>query len=369
MSGKKRITKLAFALHSWMGMFTGVFLLLLGLSGSVLVFKEELDYAVNKELLNIKLGEKKHSLDDIYRMICERHPNLAGIAWLNPDAPTHRAYEFRLYQNDGQLRTYDLGMMSINPYNGKVLREGNLTDLSTGALHWLVQFHWCFQLGIPGLLLATILGLTMILSVITGLVIYRKYVWKVLLFRVKFKWRNRWTISSALHRSVGVWAMVFNIVLFFTGFWMNMFSMQPSYWAKQTVSAPKNVLAVQSIDSMLLTAKQTFPDLLVRNIYLPTQPDKNFRISGVLKDQSAIFYNGNSVSVDPQSGEVIDVQRLAVQPLFDRITATFFPLHTGSFGHTIVKICYVILGLLPGILSVTGVVLWWRKRRSYRKKR
>lgn len=354
---------MAFALHSWLGMVTGIFLLLLGLSGSVLVFKEELDHAFNKELLTVKPSGGERSLDEMYRMICERHPNLAGIAWLNPDAPADRAYEFRLYQNDGKLRTYDLGMMSINPYNGKVLREGNLNELSTGALHWLLQFHWCFQLGIPGLLLATIFGLTMILSAITGLVIYRKYVWKVLLFRVKFKWRSRWMISSALHRSIGVWAMVFNIVLFFTGFWMNMFSMRPAYWVSQTVSAPKSVLAASSIDDMLFTAKQAFPELLVRNIYLPTQPGKNFRISGVLNDQSALFSNGNFVSVDPQNGEVADVQRLTAQPLFDRIAATFFPLHTGSFGNTPVKICYVVLGMLPGMLSVTGAVLWWRKRR------
>lgn len=364
MITKKRITKLAFSLHSWLGMVTGIFVLLLGLSGSALVFMDELDYALNTSLLTVKPQAEKLPLDSIYRAIDKRRPNLAGIAWRNPDAAANRAYEFRLYQNDGKLSTYDLGLMSINPYNGKVLREGNLKELSTGLMHWLLQFHWCFQLGVPGLLLATIMGLTMILSIITGLIIYRKYVLKVFLFRVKFKWRNRWTISSALHRIVGVWAMLFNLLLFFTGFWLNMFSMQPSYWAKQTVSAPKNVLMAYSADSLLLTAKQAFPALLVKNVYLPTQPDKGFRISGTLSNQSAIFSNGNTVTVDAKSGKIMSIQRLAEQPTFDKIRASFFPLHAGTFGKIPVKIFYVILGLMPGLLSITGAILWWRSKRN-----
>ncbi len=364
MTAKNRITKLAFVFHSWLGMITGIFILLLGLSGSALVFKEELDYMANADLLTVKPSAEKIPLDSMYRMICREHPNLAGIAWQNPDAKADRAYEFRLYQNDGKLSTYDLGMLSINPYTGKVLREGNLKDLSTGLLHWLVQFHWSFQLGIPGLLLATVIGLTMILSIISGMVIYRKYVLKVLLFKVKFKWNNRRTISSALHRIVGVWAMLFNIILFLTGFWMNLFSMQPSYWTRQTIAAPKNLLASQSIDTMLSTAKAAFPELRIRNVYLPTQAGKNFRISGMVNEQPAIQSNGNSVSVDPKTGTVLELERLKDQSIWEKAEAAIFPLHTGSFGNFAIKLFYVILGVLPGLLSITGAVLWWRRKRK-----
>lgn len=364
MTAKNRITKLAFALHSWLGMVTGIFILLLGLSGSALVFKDELDYMANAELLTVKPMAEKIPLDSIYRMVCREYPNLAGIAWKNPDAKANRAYEFRLYQNDGKLSTYDLGMLSINPYNGKVLRNGNLMDLSTGLLHWLVQFHWSFQLGIPGLLLATLIGLTMILSIISGLIIYRKYVFKVMLFKVKFKWNNRRTISSALHRIVGVWAMLFNIILFITGFWMNLFSMQPSYWARQRTAAPKNLLASASIDTMLSTAIMAFPEMHIKNVYLPTQPGKNFRISGVLDGQSAILSNGNSVSIDPETAAVLEVERLMDQSIWSKVEAAVFPLHTGSFGNLSVKLFYVFLGVLPGLLSITGAILWWRRKRK-----
>ncbi|KAA5538619.1 PepSY-associated TM helix domain-containing protein [Adhaeribacter rhizoryzae] len=369
MSKINRISKLAFALHSWLGLVSGIFLLLLGLSGSALVFLEEIDHTINADLLRVQPEGTPLPLDTLYRKIGREHPHLAGMAWLNPEAKAEQAYEFRLYQNDGKLSTYDLGLISLNPYSGKVLREGNLKDLNPGIMHWLFQFHWSFQLGIPGLLLATVFGITMLLSIVTGLIIYRKFVWKVLLFGVKIKWDNWRTISSGLHRIVGVWALLFNVIIFFTGFWMNKFAMEPAYWQKQTLSSPANTLSSQSIDVMLLTAKKSMPDLIPNNVYLPTQPDKNFRVSGTVKHQSAFFYQGNSISIDPVSGQVLSTERLAEKGIWEKVEATFFPLHVGNFGGLPIKILYVIIGLLPGLLSCTGALLWWRKvKNQYRYK-
>lgn len=354
-------SRLIFSLHSWLGLISGIFLLLLGLSGSALVFLKEIDQMINSELLHVSPEGQVLPLDTIYRKISRQHPHLTGIAWLNPDAATEEAYEFRLYQNDGKISTYDLGMMSINPYSGAVLRDGNLKDFNPSFMHWILQFHWSFQLGLPGLFMATLFGITMLLSILTGLVIYRKYVWKVFTFRVKMKWQNWRTISSDLHRIVGVWALFFNVIIFFTGFWMNKFAFDPGYWKKQTVSAPANKLSAQSADQLFRTARNAMPDLIPHQIYLPTQAEKPFRLSGPLKNQSPFFYNGNSVAVDPGTGLVISMERLTEKGVWEKIEATFFPLHAGTFGGAPVKALYVIIGLLPGLLSITGALLWWRK--------
>lgn len=362
MKNTKSFGRLAFALHSWLGLITGVFLLLLGLSGSALVFLKEIDQVLNAELLRVQPKEKRLSLDQMYRQIGKDHPNIVGMAWLNPNAAKDEAYEFRLYQNDGKISSYDLGLISMDPYTGKILREGNLKDLSTGFMHWLVQFHWSFQLGLPGLLLATVFGLSMLLSIITGLVIYRKYVWKVLLFRVKFKWNNWRSISSGLHRIVGVWTIVFNLIIFFTGFWMNMFSMDPGYWKSQTISPPANTLSTRSMDDLLRIAKASMPELILKNVYLPTQPGKTFRIRGSVPGQSAIFEGTNAIILNQFTGAVISTSRLTDKSFSEKLEASFFSLHVGNFGGWPIKMLYVIIGLMPGLLSITGALLWWRKR-------
>lgn len=352
MSKLKSTTKLAFALHSWLGLLSGVFLLLLGLSGSALVFLKEIDHTINAELLRVEPTGPVLSLDTMYRKIGHDHPNLGGIAWLNPDAARDEAYEFRLYQNDGKISTYDLGLININPYTGAVVRQGNLKDMNTGFMQWLVQFHWSFQLGIPGLLLTTIFGITMLLSIISGLIIYRKYVWKVLCFSVRINMNNWRTISSGLHRVVGVWALAFNVILFFTGFWMNMFSLDPGYWKRQLLALPHNTLSLQSVDDLLKTAKKSMPDLVPASVYLPTQPGKDFKVSGMVE----------GVTIDPANGRIKSARRFAEMGIAEKLEAIVHPLHVGNFGGTPIKLLYVVIGLLPGLLSITGALLWWRKK-------
>lgn len=368
MRRKNNISKLAFSMHSLLGLISGIFLLLLGLSGSALVFLKEIDHAINADLLTVNPSGKTLALDTLYRKIGKDHPNLSGIAWLNPDARADEAYEFRLYQNDGKLSTYDLGMISIDPYSGKTLREGNLKNMNPSIMYWILQFHWSFQLGIPGLLLATVFGITMLLSSVTGVIIYRKQVWKVLTFRAKFKWTNWRTISSSLHRVVGVWALLFNIIIFFTGFWMNKFSLDTAYWKKQTISCPVNTLSKQSIDHMFWQAKKSMPELMIKNVYFPTQPEKYLKVSGTIKGQSAFFDSGNSISIDPKNGAVVSIVRLAEKGIWEKVEASFFSIHIGGFGGVPIKILYVIVGLLPGLLSITGALLWWRKVRKHKSR-
>ena len=50
-----KFKRLLFSIHSWFGLITGVFLLLLGLSGSVLVFQEELDELIQEYGKNVIL--------------------------------------------------------------------------------------------------------------------------------------------------------------------------------------------------------------------------------------------------------------------------------------------------------------------------
>src|SRR5215217_1810096 len=91
-----------FKLHSWLGLVTGIFLILLGLSGSVLVFRTELDNVFNQDLLHVpSSGNTKtgQALKTCYESITSRYPNLDGIAWVNPDAGPGEAYNFRIYFN------------------------------------------------------------------------------------------------------------------------------------------------------------------------------------------------------------------------------------------------------------------------------
>lgn len=188
--------------------------------------------------------------------------------------------------------------------------------------------------------------------------------WKVLSFRVKVNRKNWRTVSSDLHRIGGVWSLLLNTVIFFTGFWMNLFAFKAKTWQNELVETKSNTPISISPDRLYRHALAAMPDLEPTYVYLPTQPGRTFEVRGYTKVQLKLLGSGNFVRIDQQTGETLSVVRLADKGFGERLEATFFPLHVGNYGGLVVKILYVIIGLTPGTLAVTGFLLWWRRIRK-----
>ncbi|MDZ7935571.1 MAG: PepSY domain-containing protein [Emticicia sp.] len=118
-----KFKRLLFSIHSWFGLITGIFMLLLGLSGSILIFKDDLDELIYRKSLIVKPEAKALPIDSLYKIITNKYKNLDGIAWINPMAEKDQSYHFRFYLNDARIESYDLGAMNINQYTGEILRS------------------------------------------------------------------------------------------------------------------------------------------------------------------------------------------------------------------------------------------------------
>ncbi|MGV0026882.1 PepSY-associated TM helix domain-containing protein [Phormidesmis priestleyi] len=94
---------------------------------------------------------------------------------------------------------------------------------------------------------------------------------------------------------------------------------------------------------------------------MPTKPDGVFVIYKKLPGDTEDF-NG-SVKLDQYSGKVLAVTDSRVAGLGDRILNSFTPIHYGTFGGLPTRIFYVFVGLAPTILMITGLVMWWLRRK------
>lgn len=364
MSTRNKLLRWLFRLHGISGLITGIFLILLGLSGSALVFMEELDHYANKQLFRVKETSSKISLDHIYHQITDKYPRLSGIAWLNPQAAADEAYNFRLYLNDGKIHTYDLAVLTIDPYSGGIIREGRYDQWQSGFMQWLFQFHFSFHFGMPGTLLTAVFGITMLISMLTGILIYRKQVWNVLCFKKSIRWHNKRMLSSDLHRIVGIWSLLFNAVIFFTGFWLNLFAFDTHTWQSKMQVNPLNQTGVLSIDSLYKKASFILPQLNVRTVYMPTQPGRGFAIRGCLPGDNPLFGQASSVTLAVKNGAVERIQRSDKLGFAEKLRALVLPLHAGNFGGTPTRILYVFIGLTPGLLSITGFLLYLKRTKK-----
>lgn len=363
MDWKKRLTKLSFKLHGWVGLVAGLFFLLYGVSGSLLVFRHDLDRYFNPELHNLIPARKKIPADEIYRMILRTHPHLKKLVLHDFPRDKYDSYEFMLYKRQQHLADNYLYFVFVNPYTGKILREGGYQEMAPSFLRWIYTFHYSLQLGIPGMFFTAIIGLVMLLSMLTGVIIYRKHIWQALRFKAGLNLKNWRTGLSSLHRIVGVWALLFNIVLFFTGFWMLREYFIPSMWILPKQQA--NYEVPVNIDSLISQARKSIPGFEPIAVNIPTIKDADVLVRGKMPQTTNVLLQGkaSSIAFDAHTGTLKHYIVIDQQDLEERLEYMAYKLHEGAFAGIILKWIYVIFGLTPGFLSITGALLWLKRKR------
>lgn len=273
------------------------------------------------------------------------------------------SYEFMIYRNEQSITENYLYYICVDPYSGKILKEGSYGDLQPSFFRWLYSLHYSLQLGIPGKFFSGLVGLIMLFSLITGMIIYRKHFWDALRFRAGLNFKNTRTTISSIHRIVGVWAMLFTALLFFTGFWMDKEHFSTSSW--KTNPPIINIAVKVNIDSLVDRSKRLVKGFEPIAVNIPTTPHVPVQVRGHMPSSGYGLYRGKAsgFSFDAQTGEVLKTSSIEKQPFAARFEAWVYQLHIGAFGGIVLKWFYVLLGLLPGLLSLSGALLWMKRKR------
>lgn len=367
-----------FKLHSWLGLINGFWLLLLGLTGSLLVYTLELDKWINRDILTVVPAEHRLPVDSLYKIVKAKYPTAMGTNIIRFPKEKTDCISFRIYVEDGTkpMNKWDETFnLDINPYTGKILREGSYADITSSFLLWSGVFHWNLAAGPIGTLIITIAGILLFINIITGIIIYRKYFFKALIFRAPIKWRNWRTSTSGLHRYIGVWALILNILIFYSGLQMTWGSLNKSYYQKPAPLIPNNV-KYANIDKMMAQVQQIYPGFEFHYFYIPFT---KLVLNGEnLGNASAMGYIPGTPSIVPLSASMVNFdinsgkitskvnanEELAKKNLWDKFNYISYSFHAGTFLGQFSRILYVITGLTPAFLSISGFMLWWRKRQT-----
>ncbi|MGF7219157.1 putative iron-regulated membrane protein [Spirosoma lacussanchae] len=347
-----------FKIHSWAGLITGVFLLLVGLSGSILVFNEDINHWLyaDRLLVSSPSAGQRYSLDACYELVRTRYPQMNYIGLDEVPQRANQSVAFWMEADKVQYKAY------VNPYTGRVVWFGKRYNQ---VCDWLLLFHYTLLGGKVGELVVALLGIVLLVCVLTGFWIYRKSIVPVLLFRVRFNRKNWRTVSSSLHRIVSVWALLFNLMIALTGFWMLRYTFTKEHYDPIANQPAKQAPLPVSIDRALTTVRQTYPDLVVSSLYLPEKAGEDVVVYGSFGGRSFLFGDyGDELTLDGRTGGIKATKFIAQKTVSEQFDSLVFPVHAGMYGHWTLKILYSLLGLTPGLLSVTGFLLWWRRRKS-----
>jgi len=347
-----------FALHSWLGLLAGSFILVFFCTGALMVFREELNEVSHPELFQVKAQGRPLSYDTLYRMARKQAPAAVFYSLRHiPQTPTE-TLEIRIYEAG------EYGRLFVNPYTGRVL--GKSFNSFTDAL---IILHYSFYLKHVGEALAGFFAICLLGSTITGTVVYRKSLLKVMLFRQRVSWRNWRAASSGLHRVLGVWALLFQLLLASSGLWMSWdaFDLQKILGSEEK---PQTALPAVSanLDLLIQEAVRQVPGLRLTRVNFPRKPDAPVSILGTSPADSWLWGGSvNKVEFANAAGAA-QLRKLTRQqdlkPL-EKLDMALRTLHFGQYGSLGTKILYSLLALSSAVITITGFIIWFRRSKAH----
>jgi uncharacterized iron-regulated membrane protein len=351
---------LFFRIHSFAGLVSGLFILLMSLSGAVLVFHDELD-SLQFPSINQQANKPVLTVDSAYRSIQSQFPH-AQISSCMLAENSSRPFVFSVYDSSFQKGMQTMQVF-LHPQTGEVVwYRGGGKDRQHNFMGWLTTFHNSFHLKKAGEWLLGFFSVIFLISIITGIILYRKKIIPVLFFNKYIFRRNN------LHQLIGVYALLFNLMIGVTGYWMQRYVFKKEFYAASQEYTPvikPSTPLLFNIDSSLKAAQKTYPAFTAYVIYFAPTPKRKTAVYGSQSTNSfihqkkfadAIFLDSiGSVAKTAFVNEIIPENR------YDIINAQ---VHYGRYGGLPVKILYSLFGLTGGLLSITGFVLWIRRRSS-----
>lgn len=353
-------------LHLWVGLALSALLILLSVTGSTLVFRHEIDGWLNPSLLRVEPGEETKPLAEVVAAAEAAAPEATTRFLRVPRSPAHAV---EVWMSDGR-NAY------VDPYTAEVL---GLRGTEEGAMNVLFALHAELLAGDRGETVVGIIGLLALLTAATGMVLWwpSSLRWSRIRKALVIERRlGPWRLNYDLHRSGGFYTALFLVLVAATGSGLVFYDVTKSLLNTATGSAlppppPTASPEEEALDPAVLSrsmaiAHEALPDGVPTFVSLPR--GEGTPLSVRLKTPSEGHPNGRSyVYIAPASGRVLGVVDGRTVPLGTWLLNLLYPLHIGAIGGGVVKVLYVLLGISPAVLSVTGTLIWYRRwRRKYR---
>lgn len=370
-------------LHRYAGLGMAAFLIIAGLTGTVIAFSAELDALLNPDLLTAASRGRPLTPSTLARRVEAALPG-AQASYIPLDTAPGEAVVVRVQGRGGGELGYD--QVFADPVTGRVLgkREwGQCCFARERLIPFLYLTH--YSLGMPGvwgILLMGIVSLIWALDCFVGFVLTLPRGGPFLA-----KWKPAWAVKTDasahrvnvdLHRAFGLWLWIVLFVVAFSGVALNL----PGQVFRPLVSlfsplkpSPLEIAAPR-YQAHPKPALLGFDDALMR---AREEAHRPFKPTGVLHYAEYGAYgvgfaapgeNGRDgmgsswIYLDDRTGKVLAAEMIGRGSAGDVFLQAQYPLHSGRILGLGGRILVSATGLVVALLSVTGILIWLRKRRA-----
>ncbi len=361
------LRKVVLTIHLYMGLAAGIFLVILGLTGSVMALEEDISHWLHPELWYVTVGRHPLPEDDLISVAQNRF-RARVLAVVFPGAPNLAQV---IQMGDGTIAY-------VNPYNGTVL--GSTVGLSNSdlALTYIRQIHvrlvpdpdWAPALSAAGKIVVNAANVLLCLLVPTGLALW----WRDKRFSIHWKatdFKVPWfKVFHDAHHAIGIYVSLFLMIASITGMLIGFDSGQKLFYSV-TRSAPlpppkpfpstplPHTLPIMA-DQVLDVARHAIPDASVSAMLIPPRPHGSFVVLMRVPEETSRAVH-SAVTIDQYSGKVLNVQNYRDDPAGYRLLRFIRSIHTGDVLGLPSRILVSLSSLMLVAIVITGMVIWWKK--------
>lgn len=365
-----KIKKTIHKLHLWLGLTSGLVVFIVGITGSLYAFKDEIQ-----------------AVTETYRFVENQHraylppSELKRIA--EEQLPEHHAHSVDFGDSTDAVRVtfwepeprFYWGVY-LNPYTGEVIKVHNL---ESGFFHFILAGH--YNLWLPREVGRTIVAtstLIFVVMLISGIVLWwpKKQNRKQ---RFQVKWSARWRrVNYDMHAAFGFYVSWIAILLALTGlvYGFNWFAYgayklaggekSPIYREPTTVKIEDYVHASPPMDVVYKKVVALYPEAVEIEMHAPETDSST--VQAAINLSKGTYYKTHYLYFDQYTFEEVIPDH--IWGSYDRadfadvMIRMNYDIHVGAIAGIPGKIIACLASLLVASLPVTGTMIWWGRRNK-----
>ncbi|WP_421683394.1 PepSY domain-containing protein [Stutzerimonas urumqiensis] len=354
------------AVHTWTSLICTVFLLMLAITGLPLIFHHELEHLLGEapELREMPADTPRLDLEQVV-FAAERHRPDEVVQYLGWEADEPNGVVAIMAATAGTEPNSSHTFM-LDARTGEAVE---MPAANGGIMMFFLRMHVDMFAGLPGKLLLAFMGVLFVVAIVSGVVLYAPFMRRLDFAEVRHD-RSRRTRWLDLHNLIGIVTLTWALVVGVTGVITATADLLIAAWRNESLTAmvepyhdaPPLQRRAQASD-LLEIAKRATPGMVPDFIAFP-----GTRFSS--EHHYAVFMVGDShvtshlwtpVLIDAQT---LDVTAVGTHPWYMDALSLSSPLHFGDYGGRPMQILWAVLDLLTIFVLISGLYLWWVRRRS-----
>ena len=340
----KKLTRLTIKIHRILGLALALNFFILCLSGTILIWKDELSGQGPETTASIS----SDGFVNVQEYVLKNYPTKKLLSIFIDDSGNFQA---RLGK-EGQEKFRGAIKLKFDP-KGKQLHSKTSKD--QGLLALTLAIHRELLIPGKGKYLVGLLGLFITFLLLSGFIIAPK-------FYKNFKAVNNRLRLGILHKQWGLasfsWILLVTltgILLSFNGLMISLF-LKSSLDSERLLSKSGHSNYVQ-IETVQRNAKTALPDFSIDYV---SYPDNEFSLPGhfaVLVERGSLK---KILFVEGQSG---DVSKVVSLPWYMELMLISEPLHFGNYGGVLLKVFWTIMGLGASLIPLSGFIIFLARKK------